>query len=206
VGKICYSGGRVHGSFDYIFLNMKKAVQILLLSAFLLTFMLTKTINVMQDTEEIWKPVVGYEGFYKCSTEGRVMTLARPKTRTKIIKPQPNGSGYLFVRLYNNAVGKPKKIYVHRLIAETFLGKSTMTVDHINNNRSDNRLLNLRYLSQHENVLRRSESRDLPTGIYKTNKGKFIAHVPFDIRNSKLYLGIYSSLDEAKAAIQAIKR
>ena len=37
----------------------------------------------MEKQEELWKPVVGYEGFYEVSNCGRVKSLHRGKERKK---------------------------------------------------------------------------------------------------------------------------
>ena len=50
-------------------------------------------------------------------------------------------------------VGKGKRKGAHRLIAEAFLGKSNLQVNHINGIRNDNRLANLEYVTPCENIL-----------------------------------------------------
>ena len=53
------------------------------------------------------------------------------------------------VRIHKNCKGKSKKI--HRLVLETFIGKSNLQVNHKNGIKSDNRLENLEYCTNKEN-------------------------------------------------------
>lgn len=95
---------------------------------------------------EIWRPIKGFEGFYEVSDYGRVRSLNYNRTgEERILKPG-NVRGYLCVTLCKN--GKPKHFKIHRLVLQTFNPVSNMdelTVDHINLDKTDNRLTNLRY-------------------------------------------------------------
>jgi hypothetical protein len=110
---------------------------------------------------EIWKDVVGYEGYYKVSNLGRVKSLDRivkhskewnQKKKGKIIKLAKRPNGYIAVGLSKN--GKVSQMYVHRLVAEAFLPNSENKehVDHINTIRDDNRADNLRWTTRKENA------------------------------------------------------
>lgn len=94
---------------------------------------------------EIWKPVVGYEGLYEVSSYGRIRSLKRKVPH--IMKPFNNGYGYLKVSLNNNG---QKTFFVHRLIAETFIPNpnNLPTVDHIDRNKMNNCIENLRWINQ----------------------------------------------------------
>jgi len=81
-----------------------------------------------------------------------VSTLGRIKHKKVIIEPQINTSGYC-VLPHDYAVEGLSSL-VHRLVLETFKGKSDLTVDHLNSNKRDNRLCNLEYVSQEENQRR----------------------------------------------------
>lgn len=67
-------------------------------------------------------------------------------------KPQHYKSGYLFVSLFQD--GKNKIFLLHRLIAEAFIpnpdGKPC--IDHINGDKTDNRVENLRWCTHEENM------------------------------------------------------
>lgn len=71
-------------------------------------------------TEEAWKPVVGFEGYYEISSEGRVRSLKSQHIRQ--LSPRLNKrTGYLFLILSAN--GKHRTVTIHRLVAEAFLEK-----------------------------------------------------------------------------------
>lgn len=97
---------------------------------------------------EIWKPVIGYEGLYEVSNIGRV----RKVNKTRLRKLQITKKGYYCVALCKN--GKKKLFTVHRLVVMAFIGAipKGMVVNHINENKLDNRVENLEIVTQKQNL------------------------------------------------------
>lgn len=99
---------------------------------------------------EVWKDIKGYEGLYQVSNFGRVKSLFRYK---KILKLCKSESGYLCVNLYKNK--KMKRITVHRLVAENFINKPTLEVNHKDGNKENNFISNLEWVTTKENIIHR---------------------------------------------------
>lgn len=114
---------------------------------------------------EIWKDIEGYEGLYQVSNEGRVKSLERTVESVSHGKPcirHIKGymrafninpiNGYLEVSL--NKEGTKKTYNVHRLVAEAFIPNpdNKPCIDHINTIKDDNRVENLRWCTQKENL------------------------------------------------------
>jgi DNA-binding XRE family transcriptional regulator len=105
----------------------------------------------MQNYEEIWKDVPGYEGRYQVSNLGRVKSLNYNQTgKERIMKEVGNSSTYLRVGLCK--YGKVKTNKIHRLVMLAFVGESDLQVNHKNGIKTDNRLKNLEYCTQLENI------------------------------------------------------
>lgn len=101
---------------------------------------------------ENWLPVEGYERLYEVSSEGRVRSLNYNHTgETRILKAVKNKDGYLQVCLHKE--GKQKLFSVHRLVANTFVPNmfGDECVNHINEDKSDNRADNLMWCDWREN-------------------------------------------------------
>lgn len=100
----------------------------------------------MDTTEEIWKPVEGFEN-YHVSTLGRIKNVKKGN----ILSPVTRRCGYKNVLLYAQD-GINKKYNFHRLIATLHIPnpKNLPQVDHINRDRGDNRVSNLRWVSLSE--------------------------------------------------------
>lgn len=111
------------------------------------------------EQQEIWKECI--EGYYEVSSFGNVRSMTRiinschgtPAVRKgRPMKSFLNPKGYLVLRLF--VLGVTVTRGVHRLVAETFLGEpanSDMVVDHIDENKLNNRLNNLQWLTSNEN-------------------------------------------------------
>jgi len=100
---------------------------------------------------EIWKDVKGYEGYYKVSNLGNVKSLNYKRTGIpKNLKLIDTVYGYKSVSL-----GRSKRFLVHRLVAESFITNkfNKKIVNHKNFNKKDNRVENLEWCSQRENML-----------------------------------------------------
>jgi hypothetical protein len=111
---------------------------------------------------EIWKDIPGYEGFYQASNLGRIKSLARIECRKsgasyqireRILSTPLNTNGYPNVNLCMR--GERRLWRVHRLIALAFLSShyplSHNEINHINGNKTDNRVENLERCSRSEN-------------------------------------------------------
>lgn len=118
---------------------------------------------------ERWKDVANYEGIYKVSDLGRVWSCERIdergfKRKGKYLRPTMNQKGFLFLVLQDN-----KSKAVHRLVAEAFIenreGKPYVT--HLNGNKTDNRAVNLEWVTYQENV---KHANDM--GLWSVPKGE----------------------------------
>lgn len=105
---------------------------------------------------EKWKDIDDYIGLYQISSFGRVKSVKRKdknnhSVKEKIRKQSVDKDGYNWVKLYKNGVGKI--FYIHRLVAQTFIPnpENKPCIDHINTNRTDNRVENLRWVTHKEN-------------------------------------------------------
>ena len=147
---------------------------------------------------EIWKKIDGYD--YEVSSKGRVRNI---KTG-RILKPVINSESYYFVNLWKN--GKGKSFRIHRLVAIAFLDnpENKKNVDHINNDRLDNNVKNLRFASSQENSRNRQLSNRNTSGIKGVHWHKRYKkwHAQIKLNGKKIHIGYFNSLDEAKTARQ----
>lgn len=164
--------------------------------------------GIFNMSKEIWKDVVGYEGIYQVSNLGRVKSLSRilidsrggVRTLKEIIRANTiNDKGYPFVTLRKNSKTMTKTI--HLLMAEAFLGHKPsrdMFVDHIDNNKRNNNLLNLQVITPRENNSKDTISSSKYTGVswHKKSK-KWVANIK--IKGKCNYLGLFDC--ELKASI-----
>ena len=120
-------------------------------------------------TEEIWKPVKGYESRYLVSDLGNVKSIKRDI----LLKGQINRENYRSVTLCKN--NKVKVFRVHRLVAEAFIPnpEGKPEVNHKDYNRLNNTAGNLEWMTRAENFnysLCNKKKRD--ANICPTNTGE----------------------------------
>jgi hypothetical protein len=116
------------------------------------------------NSSEIWKPVVGYEGFYEVSDLGAVRSVdrnveanysGRVRLKRKVgvkLAPFPDKDGYLQVKLCG--VGRPRSESIHRIVCRAFHGPKPTPeheVSHRDGTRTNNREENLRWATDKEN-------------------------------------------------------
>jgi hypothetical protein len=107
-------------------------------------------------TPEEWRPIPGYVGYYEASDQGRVRRIVGRNgsgfyNRITILKLRVGKQGYYQVALWLDC--KPKTMMVHRLVARAFYGPRPdgLEIRHLNDDKLDNRLVNLVYGTRSEN-------------------------------------------------------
>lgn len=117
---------------------------------------------------EIWKPVVKYATHYEVSNLGRVRRINPTHTNKNpngILNPRFHGAGYPMITICIN--NKRTSCLIHRLVAEAFLGTPTKDryfCNHKNGIKTDNRVENLEYCSNLENIEHAKVSGFTPSG------------------------------------------
>jgi hypothetical protein len=111
---------------------------------------------------EVWKDVVGYEGFYEVSSAGAIRSTSRTvqnstspgdfrRHEARVLKPWLTVHGYPCVSL--SMYGVVKRFTVHKLVAAAFIGPRPprMEVCHLDGNRANPAAANLRYDTRSNN-------------------------------------------------------
>ena len=110
----------------------------------------------IDNMSEIWKDVVGYEGYYQVSDLGRIRSLDRvtcgKHITGKIITQRRTRGGYLFVSFYRDGAGKHER--VNRVVATAFIDNPEQKphAGHLNDIKTDNRSCNLYWTDASENT------------------------------------------------------
>ena len=132
------------------------------------------------NSEEIWKPVPGYEGLYEVSNLGRVRSVNRYVKskgesywlrKGKMLSPAKDKNGYLKVNLSCN--GKNNIIRVHRLVAQAFLPNpdNLLEVNHKDEDKTNNRVENLewctaKYNNNYGTKIERQKKTNIQNGFW----------------------------------------
>ena len=121
-------------------------------------------------------------------------------TKTKLI------GGYKRVSILVNSLND-MSITVHRLVASAFLNykfenKHNLVVDHIDSNKLNNNLINLRIITNRENCSKeRTIKTGLPVGVhFSIKRQKFQSDII--INSKRKFLGYFNTAEEASQAYQ----
>lgn len=149
---------------------------------------------------ELFLPIQGYDGMYSVSNYGNVKSYWKDKKDGKLLKPLETREGYLQVVLYKD--GKRKKHYIHRLVLENFdptLNMKDMQVDHIDRNRLNNNVNNLRWATKSQNSMNASMKSSNTSGVvgvhWHKQRNKWVAYIY--INGKRTHIGYFNTLEEA---------
>ena len=166
---------------------------------------------------EIWKDIPNYEGYYQASNLGRVRSLDRTVLtingqerlyKGRIKKGTVSNKGYRLCRLSINGLSRTFKF--SQLVAMTFLGHEpnghNLVVDHINGDKSDDMVDNLRIVSHRANLSTcfRSDRDSFSSGYagvdWSECASKWRTRIKHD--GEAIHLGYYDTEIEASNAYQ----
>jgi hypothetical protein len=139
-----------------------------------------------------FEPLKGYEEKYSINKIGEVYS----NSHKKILKPNNDGNGYLYVVLTKNSI--EKSIKIHRLLALQFIPNPNNydMIDHKDRNKLNNSLTNLRWTTRSINT--RNSNRPNSSGftnIYITNYSSY--KVVISLNRKTIYNKTFKTLDEA---------
>ena len=153
--------------------------------------------SLIHTTMEDYKIIPGFNN-YSGNRNGQI----KNNLTGKILNYSSNGEGYIRVALKNQDK-QTKFLRVHRLIAELFLENPDIAkytiVDHLDRNRSNNCVTNLRWATPSENqqnTTKRSDTISKYKGInFSKKENKWTARISID--GKRKYLGAFNSEEEA---------
>ena len=132
-----------------------------------------------------------YEGLYKINKQGEIWSCYY----NKIMTPTLNRTGYNMIEIVKDKT--PKQTSIHRLLAIQYLPNpnNLPMVDHIDRNKLNNCLDNLRWASSRTNNLNMDKiPKSGHQNIYIDNYNQYIVNIRF---NKKRYNKRFYTLNEA---------
>lgn len=165
---------------------------------------------------EIWRDIEGYEGKYKVSNMGRVMSVERRvrdgrimrRVPQRILKQTTVDGNYAMISLYLYGRETKKNLAVHRLVAKAFLGEkpfNSADIRHLNGKRADCRAQNLAYGTRSDNM-----QDDKRRGVTFRRNAKLveqdIPHVRAMLNTKMTQVEIGACFGVSRSAISHIKR
>jgi hypothetical protein len=145
----------------------------------------------------VWLPINDFSN-YKISLDGIVKNI---KTN-RILKSYANDRGYHCIELYKD--NKYKSFKIHRLVATHFIPNLTEYnyIDHIDNDKNNNKFSNLRYCSPSQNQYNRKLNKNNKSSIkgVRFENNKWRAVICFN--KKQIHIGYYDNLEDAKIARQ----
>ena len=142
----------------------------------------------------MWVDIEGYEGLYKINDAGEVINV-----KTGATKAYKLNIGYKTVQLWKE--NKGINHYIHRLLAKAFIPnpENKDCVDHIDGNRLNNDLSNLRWATKQENARNTGKPKNNTSGYkgvsFNKHSGKYTI---------KIHVGGFDSAEEASALYEEI--
>lgn len=157
--------------------------------------------------EEIWRDVLGYEGFYKISNLGRLMSLNRTdKKGSNIIMKPYQSRGYFQVNLKVKGIRKMK--HIHRLIAIAFIPnpENKPHINHIDGNKGNNSMSNLEWCTPQENVRHAYDILNVINKRRKLSKEDVFYILSLGNFSDKKSLELSKIFNVSKSCISSIRR
>jgi hypothetical protein len=135
--------------------------------------------------------------------DGQLIWKKQPSTHIKVgdIAGNTNNRGYIQIKFLCN------RFYAHRLIFFMFNGYFPQEVDHIDGNKTNNKIENLRQATPAQNRQNRGISKNNTSGIkgvsWSKKENKWIAQCQVNKKNH--FLGRYNDIELAKKAVQQFR-
>lgn len=111
---------------------------------------------------EQWKPIDGFE-HYSISSHGQVCReISKGRKERKILKQYTDRKGYKYVCLSKNS--NVSTVRIHRLVSAAFVaGDLSLTVNHIDLDKTNNRADNLELITRTENTKHATKNGHIST-------------------------------------------
>jgi hypothetical protein len=157
-----------------------------------------------------WKNIIGYEEYYKIRLYDNefgceIMSLkfrnpsGKYSYRERLMKPSINYCGYYRIKLTKD--GECEKFRLHRLIAQYFIPNpdNLEQVDHIDNNRLNNNIKNLRWVTRSQNIQNRKKKQNCSSKYIGVNLDKYAKKwkAQIYVNGKKLHLGLFKNEEDA---------
>ena len=152
------------------------------------------------DDEELFKRIDEYDNYF-VSNFGNI----KNSKTNKILKPGTHTQGYKLINLCKN--GKSKSFTVHRLVCNAFLENSDNKpmIDHIDENKENNNVKNLRWATSQENHYNLGKRINNKCGFkgvaFNKPTNKYQATIFINGKNKNL--GLFETAEKASKAYEA---